>query len=212
MDPEKAKEKILLAALPHVPFDGWSGRTLRLAAVEAGLEPGAALTAFPGGPRDLVRYFDAYFDRRMMERLERRDLSRLRIRDRIATAVRTRLELLAGHREAVRRALAFLALPQNGPLALACLYRTVDAMWYAAGDTATDFNFYTKRVLLAGVYGSTVLYWLNDKSDGHRDTWSFLDRRISDVMQIQKLRGRLSGALEGLPNPFRLFGSPGRGK
>ena len=87
----------------------------------------------------------------------------------------------------------------HAPLALKLLYRTVDAIWYAAGDNATDFNFYTKRALLAGVYSSTVLYWLNDKSAGCADSWSFLDRRIDEVMQVPKLLGRVSAITEPLP-------------
>ncbi|HWA50980.1 MAG TPA: COQ9 family protein, partial [Dongiaceae bacterium] len=107
-------------------------------------------------------------------------------------------------REAIKSACSFLAMPQNAALALKLLYRTVDAMWYAAGDTATDFNFYTKRALLAGVYSSTVLYWLNDRSADCADTWAFLDRRIEEVMQVPKILGRISSLTDRLPNPFRV--------
>jgi ubiquinone biosynthesis protein COQ9 len=103
----------------------------------------------------------------------------------------------------VRRALTLEALPQQGPRALKQLYRTVDAIWYAAGDTATDFNFYTKRMLLAGVYAATLLHWLDDKSEGFAATAAFLDRRISDVMKIQQAKGKLGKLVERLPNPFR---------
>ena len=101
-------------------------------------------------------------------------------------AVRERLSAMAAHREAVRRALSFMALPQNGAAAAACTCRTVDAIWYAAGDTSTDFSFYTKRALLSGVYVATVLYWLGDKSAGSQDTWGFLDRRIAGIMRIRR--------------------------
>src|SRR4029077_14179482 len=94
-------------------------------------------------------------------------------------------------REAARRALALLALPLNAGLGLKLLYRTVDAMWYAAGDTSADFNFYTKRAILAGVYSSTLLYWLNDRAEGSEATWSFLDRRIDDVMKFEKFKDRV---------------------
>src|SRR5881392_4319354 len=90
-----------------------------------------------------------------------------------------------------RRAAAFLTLPQNAPTAMTLLYRTVDRMWYAAGDTSTDFNFYTKRAILAGVYSSTLLYWLNDRSEGGEATWAFLDRRINDVMKFEELKSRV---------------------
>ena len=109
------------------------------------------------------------------------------------------------HREAVRRGLSLLALPQYAPVATRLLYRTVDAMWYAAGDTSTDYNFYSKRALLAGVYSATLLYWLNDKSDGFEATWAFLDRRVANVLQVPKLMNRASQILEILPDPFRLF-------
>jgi ubiquinone biosynthesis protein COQ9 len=114
--------------------------------------------------------------------------------------VRARLEQLAPHREAVRRALSYLALPQNAALGAKCLYRTVDAIWYAAGDTATDYNFYTKRLLLAGVYSSTVLFWLNDKSEGYAETWAFLDRRIAEVVKLGGALGRTVGGLLDLPD------------
>src|SRR5262249_29371174 len=110
----------------------------------------------------------------------------LKIRDRIKLAVRTRIEQTVGGKESVRRGLAMLAFPFNTPLAARLVYRTVDAIWYAAGDTSTDFNFYTKRATLAGVYSSTLLCWLNDRSEGNEETWSFLDRRIDDVMRFEK--------------------------
>ena len=102
----------------------------------------------------------------MVEDMEKEGVAALKIRDRIKAAVRIRLERHSGQRESARRALSLLSLPFNAPLALKLLYGTVDAMWYAAGDTSTDFNFYTKRATLAGVYSSTLLYWLNDRSPG----------------------------------------------
>jgi ubiquinone biosynthesis protein COQ9 len=135
-------------------------------------------------------------------------LASLRTRERVALAIRLRLEANAGHREAIRQALSFLALPTNAPLGAKCLYRTVDAIWYAAGDKATDFSFYTKRGLLAGVYSATVLYWLNDRSEGAADSWAFLDRRIADVMKLYELRARLDRLVAQLPDPFRLFRKP----
>jgi ubiquinone biosynthesis protein COQ9 len=105
----------------------------------------------------------------------------------------------------VRRALTVLALPHNVPLSLKLLYETVDQMWYAAGDTATDFNFYTKRGLLAGVYAATTLYWLDDRSPDAADTHAFLDRRLADVMAIPRYGARLREGLERLPNPLRLL-------
>jgi ubiquinone biosynthesis protein COQ9 len=140
-----------------------------------------------------------------VDRLETVDLEPLRIPERIALAVTTRLEILAPWREAVRRALSLLALPQHAPLGLRLLYETVDGVWYAAGDHATDFSFYTKRATLAAVYAATLLYWLEDNSPDFADTRAFLDRRLAGVASIGKARQRFEAALERLPNPLRLL-------
>jgi ubiquinone biosynthesis protein COQ9 len=206
MDIDKIKDDILLATLPNVVFDGWSHQALREGTRAAGYDASMALRAFPGGIAELVEHFSNWADREMLEELDKHDMAALKVRERITLAVRTRLEVLGAHQEAVQRALAYLALPQNAGLAARLLYRTIDAMWYAAGDTATDFNYYTKRGLLSGVYGATTLYWLNDRSEGHRDTWAFLDRRIGDVMRIGRTAGTvasLGGLLDHLPSPFR---------
>ena len=203
MDIEATRRRLLERTLDHVPFDGWTMTALQRAAADEGLDGATAVNAFPGGPAELVAFHSAEADRRLLESLQAMDLASMRVRDRIATAVRLRLEQNAEHREAIRRALAFLALPQNGPLALKCLYRTVDAMWYAAGDTSTDYNFYTKRMLLSGVYSSTLLFWLNDDSEGHAETWAFLSRRIDEVLKIGGSLGKGVKALLDLPD--RLF-------
>jgi len=200
------RRRILAAALRHVVFDGWGGATLRRAVDDCGYPPDMAARAFPGGTAELIAFHSAEADRNLLDILATRDLANLRIRDRIALAVRLRLEQSSGEREALRRALAFQMLPSEGAGAVRSLFRTVDAIWRACGDTATDFNFYSKRALLAGVYGSTVLFWLNDKSEDFAETWSFLDRRIDGVMSIQKARGRLSKLGRRLPDPWRLLG------
>ena len=195
--------QLLEATLPHIPFDGWTVEALERAASDLGLDDLSVIRAFPGGAAELVRFHSAHTDEILLDELAGRNLESLRVRERVATGVRVRLELLADQREAVRRALSFLAMPQNTLLALRCVYQTVDTIWYAAGDTATDWNFYSKRGLLAAVYTSTVLYWLEDESDGVVDTWAFLDRRISDVMKVPKAVARCR---QILPNPLRLFG------
>ena len=200
---EETRDKLLAAALAHVPFDGWSGRALQAGAAELGLEPALAANAFPGGPAELLEAFSTEIDRRMLVELEGRDLNSLKHRQRIGTAVRARLELLAPQREAVRRGLSFLALPRNAALGVRCLYRTVDAIWHAAGDTSTDYNFYTKRMLLAGVYSATLLFWLNDESEGFAATWAFLDRRLAEVVKLGGGLGRALGGLLDLPD--RIF-------
>ena len=189
---DETRDRLLLAALPHVPFDGWSDKALAAAAADLALDAQAARHAFPGGPAALVTYHAAYADRRMEDALKESDLAPMRVRERIAHAVRLRLEANTPHREAIRAALPVLAQPANGPPALYCLYRTVDTIWFAVGDRTTDFGFYSKRALLAGVYLSTLLYWLNDGSKGAEASWAFLDRRIADVMRFQTVRARLA--------------------
>jgi len=205
MDLDKTRDDILLATLPHVTFDGWTRRSLRLGVEDAGLSPEMGERAFPGGTGDLVAHFSDWADRRMLERLEQAGVEEMRIRERITAGVRFRLEILAPHKEAVRRALAWLALPLNGGLAARLTYNTVSAIWYAAGDESTDFNFYTKRGLLAAVLGSTVLYWIADEGDEDGDypeTWAFLDRRIAGVLQIPRYQAEVKKRLSRLPTPF----------
>jgi len=205
---EELRRLLLAAALPHVPFDGWSRQCLRAAARDASLSAAQTRIAFPRGAADLVDFHARQGDRRMEAVLATRDLSALRIRERIATAVRLRLETADGGREAARRLLALAATPSHMAWAARALYRTVDAIWYAIGDDSTDVNFYTKRALLAGVYASTLLVWLNDESEDSAATWAFLDRRIEDVMRIQKARGRLERAVGRLPSPWRRAAPP----
>ena len=208
MDRDAQRAALLKATLPHAPFDGWTRTAFLAGARDAGIEPALADNAFPGGMAELLDFYHRHADIEMVRALEVHDVTSMKTREKVALAIRVRLEANAGYREAIRQALSFLALPANAPLGAKCLYRTVDAVWYAAGDKATDFSFYTKRGLLAGVYSATVLYWLNDKSDGFADTWTFLDRRIADVMKIYELRSRVDRFLEQLPDPFRLFRKP----
>lgn len=197
------RDRLLDATLVHVPFDGWTPASLNAAARGLGLSRALALNAFPGGAAEMVELWNRRSDERMLAALEARDLSDLRFRDRVALAVRLRLEA-AGHKESVRRGIALLAMPQNAAVAARCLYRTVDAIWHGVGDRSTDFSFYTKRGLLAGVYSATVLYWLDDRSEGSAATWSFLDRRIDDVMKITRARQGLERLAERL-DPFGLL-------
>ncbi len=203
-DETKTKDELLLAVLPNVPFDGWSIAALRGAARRLGMNEAEAIALFPHTAA-MVEWFSRWADREMIARIEAADFEAMKIRERIAAAVRARLAVLEPHREAARRGLALLALPQNAPLGLRLVYDTVDAIWYAAGDTATDFNFYTKRALLAGVYGATMLYWLDDRSADSVNTSAFLDRRLADVMSLPKIGARLREIADRLPNPLRFL-------
>jgi ubiquinone biosynthesis protein COQ9 len=202
---EDLREKLIEAVAAHAAFDGWSDAGLRAAAKDLGLDPALARNAFPGGALEMIEFHSRLADRRMVAAYERAAGEGLKLREKVALAVRLRLEANYANREAIRRALAILALPIHAPIAMRALYRTVDAVWIAVGDRSTDYNFYTKRALLAGVYGSTVLFWLNDKSPDASETWAFLDRRIADVMRVPKAIGRLEKLAEKLPDPFRLL-------
>lgn len=202
---ESVRSKLLEAALPDVPFDGWTGAVLMRAAKTAGVDHGLARLAFPNGARDLAEYFLADGDRRMIERLAQSDLASMKIREKITFAVRTRLEVDTANREALRRASTSLLIPPASGSAAKSLYNTVDAIWVAIGDTSTDYNFYTKRATLAGVFTTTLACWFADESDGHADTWAFLDRRISDVMQIEKVKAQATKVIDALPDPLGLI-------
>jgi ubiquinone biosynthesis protein COQ9 len=199
------RDALLEATLSHVPFDGWSRVAMRAGARDIDLPAPDLVELFPDGPAQLAAHFNDWADRKMLAVLEATDLAALKIRERIAAGVRARLTVLEPHREAVRRVMALAAGPFGSAAAARAVYRTVDLIWYAAGDTATDFNFYTKRALLAGVYGSTVLYWLNDRSEGLADTWEFLDRRLANVMQIPKMTAGLRRAAERLTAPLQVL-------
>src|SRR5215469_15433578 len=204
-DLTELKDRLLLAVLPNVAFDGWSVAALRDGARAAKIEEAQALALFPHPGRDLVIWFSHWADREMLARVDMEAFAGMKVRERIAAAIGARLAALEPYREASRRALSFLALPFNAPLALHLLYGTVDAAWYAAGDNATDFNFYTKRALLGAVHSATLLYWLEDRSEGALDSRAFLERRIADVMALPKATERLRDTLDRLPNPLRFL-------
>jgi ubiquinone biosynthesis protein COQ9 len=147
-----------------------------------------ARTLFPRGAVDLALAFHRRGDREMVEAMRAEDTSGMRIREKIAHAVRTRLDIVEPHKEAVRRGTTLFALPMHAADGARALWDTADAIWTAIGDTSNDLNWYTKRATLSGVYSATVLYWLGDQSAGHNATWSFLDRRIDDVMRFETLK------------------------
>ena len=202
---EIARKAVLTAALRAVPFDGWSARTLAGAvesAIGAGADPMQARGAFPGGPRQLLAFFTAQADRDMAAEATARGLADGPVRERIAGIIRLRLDMLAPHREAIRRALALQLLPGHAAGAMRSLYRTVDGIWRAAGDDSADFNYYSKRALLAAVYSATLLRWLDDQSEDYAETWEFLDRRIAGTLRLGKLRRRAEKLLHRLPSPL----------
>jgi ubiquinone biosynthesis protein COQ9 len=184
-------DRILDAALMHVPFDGWSDAAFRAAAADAGVDLAEARTLFPRGGVDLALAFHTRADREMADRLRTEDLSAMRFRDRVAHAIRLRLDLVEPHNEAVRRGVTLFALPMHAADGARALWGTADAIWSGLGDPSRDLNWYTKRATLSGVYSATVLYWLGDQSAGHLATWEFLDRRIDDVMRLETVKKRV---------------------
>ena len=202
---EAEREQLIAAILPDVPFDGWTTRALRHAARRVDIPAAEAVALFPRGAADLVAAFSHWADEQMVERLEAAPGEPVSLSRRVALALRLRFEVLLPWREAVRRGLSILAMPQNAPLALRLLYDTVDAIWNGVGDHPTDFSFYTKRATLAGVQAAATLYWLDDRSPEFADTQAFIERRLADLHRLSGLRERLGAAGESLPNPLRLL-------
>lgn len=183
-------DALLDAILPHVPFDGWTETSFAAAIADTGIKAALARALFPRGAVDLALANHARGDSAMLARIEAADMEAMRFRDRIAAAVRFRIEA-AGDRETVRRGVTLFALPQYSGDGARAVWGTVDAIWTALGDRSDDANWYTKRATLSAVYCSTLLYWLGDDGPDHRATWAFLDRRIDDVMQIETLKARV---------------------
>lgn len=206
MNESDMREAILDAALAHVPFDGWSEATLRAAATDSGVAPALARALFPRGGVDLALAYHARGDRAMVRRLAETDLGALRFRDRVALAVRLRLE--DADRELVRRGSTLFALPQHAADGARAIWGTADAIWTALGDTSEDVNWYTKRASLSAVYGATVLFWLGDDSPEHGATRDFLDRRIEGVMRFEKAKAAIAANPLGkalMSGPFKIL-------
>ncbi len=201
-----AKIKVVAAALPNVVFDGWTDHVLAEAVQDAGIGQGLSHLAFPRGGVDLALAFHQMNDAALADRLAAEDLTSLRYSDRVARAIEVRLELIADHREAVRRAAALFALPIHAADGARAIWQTADTIWNALGDTSDDVNWYTKRVMLSGVYSAAVLYWLGDDSPDMEMTRAFIARRIANVMQFEKVKADLKDTPVG-----RMFDiGPGR--
>ena len=193
------KDALLDAILPHVAFDGWSDASFKAAVAGVGIDPVVAHAVCPRGAIDLAVAYHKRGDDLMLERYAATDLSAMRYSDKIAALVRMRIEVVED-REVVRKASVLFALPKYATEGARLIWETCDVIWNTLGDTSDDINWYTKRATLSGVYGSTVLYWLGDESEGSVETWEFLDRRIGDVMQIEKIKAgvRDNPVLKGL--------------
>ena len=188
------KDKILKNALADVPFDGWTQAVLERAAISAGHHAEIVQAVFPRGVRDALMHFAAWADAQMLQALKKTEPAKLKVRERVAHAVRTRFEILSPHREAERLAIAYWMRPFRKLDGAKIVWKTADTIWVWAGDTATDYNHYTKRALLSGVITSTAFFWLNDQSADGKDSWAFLGRRIDNVLGIGKIVGRFKTA------------------
>jgi ubiquinone biosynthesis protein COQ9 len=214
-DPTLDEIRAALAPLiaSSAAFDGFGPAALADAARRAVVDPDVAGLAFPGGGRDMVDAWFAAIDDRMAAKWPADQLATLKIRERITTLVETRINLLAPARESLHRALALLALPTNVPFAAKLGWRSADAMWRLAGDTATDYNHYSKRAILGAVYAATMAVFLNDESDGFADTRAFLARRIDQVMRFESWKYRRASRGTERPSLARFVGRlryPGR--
>ena len=188
--PDRIEDRLLEAILNHVPFDGWSEAAFRAAAKECDVSPAEARAVCPRGATDLAVAFHRRADREMLAAIGAADMSGLRFRDKVAEALWLRVCAM-GDREAVRRATALFSLPSHAPEGARLIWETADHVWTALGDTSRDVNWYTKRATLSAVWGSVVLYWLGDDSPGQIETRAFIDRRIDDVMRIEKVKAQV---------------------
>lgn len=191
-------DQILEKALPHIPFDGWSMALLRRAAAEAGMDENYAEIAFPEGEESAIKLFLSHIDDEMEQLYRARQANYKGVGGKIRGGVLCRLEAMQPHREVIRRTVSYLSNPLNAALSLSVTYSTVDKIWFMIGDKTSDFNFYTKRMTLAGVYSATLLYWLQDTSENYEDTTAFLDRRLVNVMQIGKARKFVEDKIDSL--------------
>ena len=203
---EQLRRKLALAVGENAVFDGWTKKAVDSAAAQIGVNPAQAQLAMPKTQAALVDLYIQEVDRSLEAWFTPERLAGMKIREKIRSLVWRRLEIMGPAREAVRRGLAILTMPQNAPLALRISWRTADLMWRIAGDTSTDFNHYTKRMTLGAVYASTLIAWLEDQSEGWSETAAFLDRRIDNVMQFEKLKAQWRGSGDRQLSPSRFLG------
>jgi ubiquinone biosynthesis protein COQ9 len=203
---DEIRSALAPALARNAAFDGWNDKAVAAAAQEIGVDPDIAQLAFKGGAITLIDHWIASVDAGMERRLPLEKLAEMKIRERITALIQTRLDIAEPVKEAQRRALAIMAMPQNILATTRLGWRSADAMWRLAGDTATDFNHYTKRLTLSAVYASTLAVFVNDDSEGHADTKAFLARRIDNVMQFEKAKFKAKERREFIPSLSRFVG------
>ncbi len=213
--PQDKVDVILDKLLQNAAFDGWTDQAVKIAVRSLDLQEGAEHIYAAGGALGLMRRWSNRLDTEMAARLSALDLETMRIRDKVTEAVWIRLELLRGHEDAARRAMARLSLPDANAQGAAQLWASADAIWTAIGDRSEDYNYYTKRAILSGVIGASLLAWLSGDNDDKAEARAFLQRRIENVMQFEKAKAQTLGAVSGLPKPeefIHLFRGPQSGR
>jgi ubiquinone biosynthesis protein COQ9 len=203
---DEIREAIGTRIAAHASFDGWNAKAVVSAATELGIDNDLAVLACKGRAIDLVSLWIDAVDAEMARRLPDEKLAAMKIRARITALIATRLEIMAPDKEALRRALTIMAMPQNAVTAAKLGWRSADRMWRLAGDTATDFNHYSKRMTLSAIYASVLAAFVNDDSDNFTETRGFLDRRIENIMQFEKVKAGAKARRENLPSLSRLVG------
>jgi ubiquinone biosynthesis protein COQ9 len=200
--------RLIEAMLPHAAFDGWTNKAVAAAAADLGIPASRAALCFPQGASDMMRALSDWTIASLRTALhDGQSLANMKIRDRVTTAVRTRFETVLGpHKEAIRRGSYILAQPRHAALTARLTWQASDDIWRMCGDTAKDYNHYTKRAILSAVLGSVSLYWLTDTSEGNADSWAFLNRRIANVMLFEKTKARLTQAGSHMPSLTRFLG------
>lgn len=203
---ETLRLKLALPVGENAAFDGWNGKAVDSAAAQIDVDTAQARLAFPKEPPAMVDAYIQGVDAAMEVHFTPKKVAAMKVRDRIRALIWYRLEVMAPAREAVRTGLSILAMPQNLPLALKAGWRSADLMWRIAGDTATDYNHYTKRLILSGVYASTLLVWLDDQSEDWSESGAFLDRRLAGVMRFEKWKASWTGSDLHRPSLTRFLG------
>lgn len=203
---DELREALASDLAANAAFDGWNNQAIDAAADARGVDRDVARLAFPGGAIGMIDAWFASVDVTMAGRFTPEQLGAMKIRERITVLVEARLAILAPHRDSLRRALAILAMPQNAPRAARLGWRSADAMWRLAGDTATDYNHYTKRAMLGGIYAATIAVFVQDDSEDYADTCAFLGRRIEDIMRFEKAKARFLGRETYRPSLSRFIG------
>jgi len=191
---DQIREEILCECLNDVPFEGWNWDVIERASVRLGYEADMAQAVFPARMKDVLKTFSNWADKQMLAKLEKTDPEALRVQDRVRLAVRTRLEVLAPHKEAVRISVSYWLRPFRKWQAPSMVWQTAGVIWKWSGDKSEDYNYYTKRGLLSGIITSTILAWLSDDSADMHVTLGFLDRRIANVMKLGSFIGKLKRA------------------